>query len=187
MGAAFGYLGAHYPHVRFGPANHVTMIRVMMVALIASLIGEPGIPGAAMAASVATGVMTVLDGVDGWLARKSRMTSAFGARFDMETDAALVMAMSILVVQYEKAGIVALLGGLMRYVFGMAGWWLPWMARPLRPTLRAKTITVCHMVGLSVALAPFVPASLSALVLGATTSALAWSFAVDVQRLRRME
>jgi hypothetical protein len=81
----------------------------------------------------------------------------------------------------------ALVGGLMRYVFGMAGWWLPWMARPLRPTLRAKTITVCHMVGLSVALAPFVPASLSALVVGATTSALAWSFAVDVQRLRRME
>ena len=187
MCAAFGYLGAHYPNVRFGPANYVTMIRVMVVALIASLIGEPAIPAAAMAASIATAVMTVLDGVDGWLARKSGMASTFGARFDMETDAALVMGMSILVVLHGKAGLFALLGGLMRYVFGLAGWWLPWMGRPLRPTRRAKIVTVCHTVSLSVALAPFVPVPLSALAVGATTIALAWSFAVDVQRLRRVE
>ena len=187
MAIAFGYVGAHHPHARFGPANHVTMIRVMIVALIASLIGEPVIPRAAAAASIATAVMAVLDGVDGWLARRSRMASAFGARFDMETDAALVMAMSILIWQYGKAGVWALLGGMMRYIFVIAGWWLPWMARPLRPTRRARTITVCHMVGLSVGLAPFVPVPLSAIVVGLTTAALSWSFAVDVRRLWRME
>ena len=99
----------------------------------------------------------MLDGVDGWLARRSRMASAFGARFDVETDALFVMAMSILVWQHGKAGAWVLLGGMMRYVFVMAGWWLRWMARPLRPTRRAKTVSVCHMVGLSVALAPIVP------------------------------
>ena len=187
MAMAFGYVGAHHPYVRFGPANYVTMIRVMMVALIASLIGEPEIPRAALAASIGTAVMTVLDGVDGWLARRSRMTSAFGARFDMETDAALVMVMSILIWLYGKAGVWALLGGMMRYIFVIAGWWLPWMARPLRPTRRARTITVCHMVGLSVGLAPFVPVPLSAIVVGLTTAALSWSFAVDVRRLWRME
>jgi phosphatidylglycerophosphate synthase len=187
MAMAFGYVGTHHPHARFGPANYVTMIRVVMVALIASLIGEPEIPQAAMAASLATALMTALDGVDGWLARRSRMASAFGARFDMETDAALVMAMSVLVWQYGKAGIWVLLGGMMRYIFVMAGWWLPWMRRPLRPTRRARTITVCHMVGLSVGLAPFVPVLLSTIAVGATTAALAWSFAVDVRRLWRME
>ena len=187
MVIAFGYVGPHHPHAQFGPANHVTMIRVMIVALIASLIGEPVNQRAAAAASIATAVMAVLDGVDGWLARRSRMASAFGARFDMETDAALVMAMSILIWQYGKAGMWALLGGMMRYLFVIAGWWLPWMARPLRPTRRARIVTVCHIVGLSVALAPFVPVPLSAIVVGLTTAALSWSFAVDVRRFWRME
>jgi phosphatidylglycerophosphate synthase len=187
MAMAFGYVGAYHPHPRFGPANCVTMIRVMIVALIASLIGEPVVPRAAMTASIATAVVTVLDGVDGWLARRSRMTSAFGARFDMETDAVLVMAMSVLIWQYGKAGAWALLGGMMRYLFVAAGWWLPWMSRPLEPTRRAKAITVCHMVGLSVGLAPFVPVPLSTIAVALTTAALAWSFAVDVRRLWRME
>jgi hypothetical protein len=61
------------------------------------------------------------------------------------------------------------------------------MARPLRPTRRARIITICYTVGLSVALAPFVHAPLSAIVVGLSTAALAWSFAVDVRRLWRME
>jgi phosphatidylglycerophosphate synthase len=130
--------------------------------------------------------MAALDGVDGWLARRSRMASAFGARFDMETDAALVMAMSILIWQYGKAGVWALIGGMMRYLFVIAGWWLPWMARRLSPTRRARIITVCYTVGLSVGLAPFVHAPLSAVVVGLSTALLAWSFAIDVRRLWRM-
>ena len=187
MAIAFGYIGSHHPHAQFGPANHVTMIRVMIVALIASLIGEPVNQMTAAAASIATAVMAVLDGVDGWLARRSRLASAFGARFDMETDAALVMAMSVLIWQYGKAGMWALLGGMLRYMFVLAGWWLPWMARPLTPTLRARIITVCHIAGLSVGLAPFVPVPLSAIVVGLTTAALSWSFSVDVRRLWRSE
>ena len=187
MVIAFGYIGPHHPHARFGPANHVTMIRVMIMALIASLIGEPVNQKAAAGASIATAVMAVLDGVDGWLARRSRLASAFGARFDMETDAALVMAMSVLIWQYGKAGMWALLGGMLRYMFVLAGWCLPWMARPLSPTLRARIITICHIVALSVGLAPFVPVPLSQIALGLTTAALLWSFSVDVRRLWRSE
>jgi hypothetical protein len=60
---------------------------------------------------------------------------------------------------------------------------LPWMARPLTPTHRAKTITIIHVVGLIVALAPIVALPLSAIVVAATLAALTWSFAVDVHRL----
>jgi hypothetical protein len=74
----------------------------------------------------------------------------------------------------------------MRYVFVMAGWWWQWLARPLRPTRRAKTISVCHMVGLAVALAPFVPPPFSAMVIAVALFALTWSFAIDVRRLWRM-
>ena len=187
MAIAFGFVGDHHPYRRFGPANHVTMMRAMLVALVASLIGEPEIPRVAATATAAAVLMIVLDGVDGWLARRSRMVSAFGARFDVETDALLVMAMSILAWQHGKAGAWVLLGGMMRYVFVMAGAWLPWMARPLRPTRRAKTVSVCHMVGLSVALAPIIRPPLSAIAVGSTVIALTWSFAVDVRRLWRME
>lgn len=187
MAIAFGLVGDYHPYLRFGPANHVTMTRAILVALIASLIGEPMLPGAAAVATALAVVMVVLDGVDGWLARRSGMTSAFGARFDVETDSLLVMAMSILVWQHGKAGAWVLLGGMMRYAFVLAGYWLPWMARPLRPTRRGKTVAVCNMVGVSVALAPIVPPALSALAVGATLSALVWSFAVDVRRLWRME
>lgn len=181
------FVGERHLYLRFGPANHVTMIRAMLVALIAGLIGEPEIPGVAAAAAAAATVTTVLDGVDGWLARRSQMVSAFGARFDMETDAVLVMVMSILVWRHGKAGEWVLLGGVLRYAFVAAGWLLPWMARPLRPTRRAKTITACHMLGLSVALAPVVSAPLAAIAVATTLTALTWSFAVDVRRLWREE
>ncbi|HEV8316861.1 MAG TPA: CDP-alcohol phosphatidyltransferase family protein [Vicinamibacterales bacterium] len=187
MMIAFGFVGDHHPFLRFGPANHVTMIRAMLVALIAGLIGEPTTPRVAGAASGAAVIMTVLDGVDGFLARRSRMASIFGARFDMETDAVFVMAMSILVWQHTKTGPWILLGGMMRYAFILAGSWLPWMARPLRPTRRARVISACHMAGLSVALAPVVPPPLSAIVVASTLAALTWSFAADVRRLWRLE
>ena len=40
--------------------------------------------------------MTALDGVDGWLARRSGIASAFGARFDMEIDALLILVLAVL-------------------------------------------------------------------------------------------
>ena len=185
MVIAIGFVGEHHPFVRFGPANHVTMLRGMTVALIAGLVGESEVARVAAVAAGTAAVLTALDGVDGWLARRSRMVSVFGARFDIETDALFVLVMSVLVWQYGKAGAWVLGGGMLRYAFVATGWVLPWMARPLQPTYRGKTITVCHLVGLSVALAPIVPTPFSAVVVGATLAALSWSFAVDVARLWR--
>jgi phosphatidylglycerophosphate synthase len=187
IGAGCGLVQKHHPYERFGPANHVTMIRGLLVALVAALIGEPATWMTAAAASTVIVALTVLDGVDGWLARRSGMVSAFGARFDMEIDAVLILAASILVWQHGKAGAWVVTGGLLRYVFSAAGWCLPWMARPLRPTRRAQTIAVAHLVGLSVALAPYVTRPYSSVAAGLTLLALIWSFAVDVRRLWRME
>src|SRR5207344_2274781 len=92
---------------------------------------------------------TALDGVDGWLARRTRMASAFGARFDMETDVFLVLALSVLAWQYGKAGAWVLLCGLMRYFFVAAGRLWPWLQGPLAPSFRGKTICVVQFVGLS--------------------------------------
>lgn len=182
IAAALPFVGLH-PFPRLGPANRVTVIRAMLTALTAGLIGEAPTPRVAAAAIVATAMIAVLDGVDGWLARRTRMASAFGARFDMETDALLVMVMSALVWTHGKAGIWILACGLIRYAFVAAGWLLPWMAGPLAPARRAKTVAMVSLAGLSVALAPFVPPPVSRIVAVATLALLVWSFAVDVRRL----
>ena len=104
----------HHPFSRFGPANQVTMVRALLVALIAALIGEPTLPACARAAAGAAAIATLLDGVDGWLARRTQMASAFGARFDMETDALLIQVLAILAWQYGKAGAWVLVSGLLR-------------------------------------------------------------------------
>ena len=181
---ALGFVGEH-PFSRFGPANRVTNVRAMLVALAAALIGEPETPRIAAAAVTAAGVAAVLDGVDGWLARRSRLASVFGGRVDMETDALLVMVLSILVWRHDKAGAWVLAGGLMRYAFVVARWPLPWMAGSLAATLRGRAAAVAHIVGLSVALAPIVPVPVSAVAAAATLTTLTWSFAADVGRLWR--
>ncbi len=78
----------NHPFARYGPANQITTVRAVLVALVASLIGEPRLPAVATWAAGLGVIVGMLDGVDGWLARRSRMASDFGARFDMETDAA---------------------------------------------------------------------------------------------------
>ena len=34
MAVAFGFVGDHHPYLRFGPANHVTMVRAMSARLL---------------------------------------------------------------------------------------------------------------------------------------------------------
>ena len=180
-----GRVGDHHPFPRFGAANTVTLLRVSLVAGVAGFIGEtPSDRIAWLAAGLVT-IVAVLDGVDGWLARRSAQHSAFGARFDMETDAALILILSVLVWHHEKAGAWVLACGLMRYGFVVAGWILPWMAGPLRSTLRGKSVAIGQLVGLGTALLPVVPVPISTIVAAITLALLVWSFAVDVAWLKR--
>jgi phosphatidylglycerophosphate synthase len=180
---AIGFVGKHHPFEHFGPGNATTTLRAGLAALVASLVGEPGIPiVAASAAGVGLGA-AALDGFDGWLARRTRMTSAFGARFDMETDVFLVLALSVLAWQFGKAGPWVVLCGLMRYLFVAAGWHWQWLRGPLSPTVRGKAICVVQFVGLSLTIVPAIRPPLSGLVAAVTLAALVYSFWVDVLRL----
>lgn len=176
---------AHHPFARFGPANQLTTARAVLVALVAGLIGEPKVPLVAAAATAAAVIVTGLDGVDGWLARKSGIVSQFGARFDMEVDALLIMTLAILAWQHGKAGGWVLLSGLLRYAFVAAGWLAPWLARPLPPSRRRQTICVVQIAGLCLAMAPIVKAPLSALAAATALAALVGSFLVDIVWLWR--
>ena len=177
--------GAAHPHARFGPANVVTTLRAVAAAVAAGFVGYRAGHAAAWTVVGITVIVAALDGLDGWLARRTRMASPYGARFDMETDAAFILVLSALVWQYDKAGPWVLLCGLMRYAFAAAGWLRPWLAAPLRPTRRGRAVAAGQLLGLGVALTPAVPPGASAAIAAVTVAALAWSFAVDVMRLWR--
>ena len=178
------FLRAHRPHRHFGPANTVTLLRAAMVCLLASLFGEAWSDLELFVACVATVALT-LDGVDGWLARLRGTQSSFGARFDMEIDALLVLVLSLLAWQSGKAGAWVLAVGLMRYAFVAASYAWPWLARPLPPSQRRKTVCVLELIALIACVAPVLPdgwrtaAAVDAVLLAT------WSFAIDVAWLHR--
>jgi phosphatidylglycerophosphate synthase len=170
--------GTH-PFTQFGRANQVTTGRAVFVALVVGAIAEPVTSAVAAGAAAAGVAVTMMDGVDGWVARRSSMASRFGARFDMEVDALFILALAILTWRHGKAGSWVLLSGLLRYVFVAAGWLLPQMQQPLPISRRRQTICVVQVVALIVALEPFVTPVASQVVAGVALVALVYSFAVD--------
>jgi phosphatidylglycerophosphate synthase len=179
------HVGQHHPFGRFGAANQITTVRVAVVALLAALIGERAEPTIATGIGALCAGAALLDGIDGWIARRMRMASTFGARFDLETDAALTLVLAILVWQHGKAGPWIVGAGLLRYAFVAAGWFLPWMRGPLAPSLRGRAICVVQIAALIVAILPMVSPPLSAGIAAAGLLALGYSFAVDTLWLRR--
>ena len=187
LGAALILQGlpAHHPFSSIGPANLATAARGMLVALLAALIGERASDLVQYVALAIGTIAAILDGVDGWLARRSRMASRFGARFDMETDALLILTLAVLAWQFRKAEIWVLLSGALRYVFVLASIGLPWLRAPLFPSFRRKAVAVLQTLALLVVVAPFVPRGASAPIAGLALLGLAFSFLTDVVWLKR--
>jgi phosphatidylglycerophosphate synthase len=182
---ALSRLRGHHPFAHVGPANQVTTVRAVLVVLVTALIGESAAPPVAAIAAAAAFTATMLDGLDGWLARRTQMASAFGARFDVEVDALLIQALAILAWRYGKGGPWVLLSGLMRYGFVAAGWLLPWMRQPLAPTLRGRVICTVQTAALVLAIVPAVTPPLSTAIAALALAALCYSFLTDTFRLWR--
>jgi phosphatidylglycerophosphate synthase len=185
MWVALARLREHHPYASFGAANQLTTVRAALGVLLASLCGET-VSATLTAAAAALGLFVLmLDGVDGWLARRTKMASRFGGRFDVEVDALLIQTLAILVWQLGKAGPWVMLSGLLRYAFVAAGWLLPWMGQPLTPTSRARIICVVQTAALGVVLVPVVKPPVSSLIAALGLTALGYSFLVDTMRLWR--
>ena len=182
---SLGFLQQHHPFTRFGAANQITTVRALLVSLVVSLIGEPRLPAIAASAAAASVVVTLLDGVDGWLARRNRIASDFGARFDMEIDALLILALSMLAWRFEKAGAWVVLSGILRYAFVAAGARLTWLHAPLPASRRRQAICVLQIAALTVAIVPAIPPPISAPLAAVALGALGVSFLVDILWLWR--
>jgi phosphatidylglycerophosphate synthase len=174
-----------HPHSRLGAANRITLARLGVAALLASVIGQ----SMKQPATVAWGIVVIatvaalLDLLDGQLARRSGLASDFGARFDMETDAGFTLVLCGLVVFFGKAGVWVLAAGLMRYAFLAAARWWPWLSAPLPPSVRRKAVCVAQITVLIVCLGPIIPPWASTLLAAVSVVMLGWSFIIDVQWL----
>lgn len=117
----------HAPPVSFGWANWVTALR---------LVGTLALPALAtigpLAVAAGATVVFALDGIDGWIARRSGLASEFGEYFDKETDALLMLVLCLLLYEAGRFGAWILLPGLLRYGFVV----FLMLARPPEPKER---------------------------------------------------
>ncbi|WP_179105730.1 CDP-alcohol phosphatidyltransferase family protein [Vreelandella utahensis] len=169
-----------------GPANRVTFYRALGVVVLVSVLTEPQVPARIQWAWVVLALaILILDGLDGHLARRFGVSSAFGARFDMEVDAALILTLCLGVWILGITGPWVLLLGLMRYLFVAVGRVLPWINHPLPESVRRKTICVWQIASLVIVLVPVTPSWLAVWILAPALVLLAYSFIVDLAWLYR--
>ncbi len=163
-----------------GPANLVTAVRGAFVIAVAVLVAGEGRVALVVALAVAT---IVLDGVDGHVARRTGTESAFGAAFDMEVDALLILVLSLAVA--PSVGAWVLLIGAARYLLGAATLVLPWLRRPVPVRWWAKAVAVFQGVALTVAVSGVLAPTAVRLLLLVALGLLAESFWHQVRWLAR--
>lgn len=180
-------VSARYPHAVMGFCNGATMARLVLVAvLVAGLVvglfaqDTPAWPIFAVAV-----LAFALDGLDGWLARREGLTSAFGARFDMEVDSALALVLALLAWQSGTVGAYVIILGLPRYVFWLAQFAFPWLNGALPERFSRKVVCVVQIFALILALFPPVPAIVASGIAILSAVGLVWSFGADVRLLSR--
>jgi phosphatidylglycerophosphate synthase len=123
IGAGLSFLGLMVaawtrsaPTRLWGAANQVTALRLAL--LLALLLGAGQITHGLLVGGFALAL--TLDAVDGWIARRTNSTSAFGAAFDMEVDALSILVMGYLLWLLFGVGVWVLLPGILRYVYVVA-------------------------------------------------------------------
>ena len=170
---------------RFGAANAVTATRSMLVGVVTAMVVASfwGEASAALFVSIVA-VALVLDGVDGYVARRTGSESELGARFDMEVDAFLLLVLSVYVAPF--VGWWVLIIGLLRYGFVGAGWALPFMRATLPPRYWRKVVTAASGIALAVVASRLLPLGANVLVVVTALALMLESFGRDVVWLVRM-
>jgi len=164
----------------------VTLARAVLVgtatALAVTSLTRP-VPLGLLVAVI--GLALALDGVDGQVARRTRSTSALGARFDMEIDAFLILVLSVYITGEFGWWTVAI--GAFRYAFVAASWALPWLGAGLPPRFSRKVVAAVQGIVLVVVTAQLVPHPLAFAAVGVALGSLTWSFGRDIGWLWRAE
>lgn len=164
---------------QLGWANRVTLLRATAVAVLTAL-AVTGLRDPLPAAGLAV-LAVALDGVDGAVARRHRVTDV-GARFDMELDAFTMLVLSVAVA--PLVGWWVLGCGLLRYLWWVAGYALPWLRAALPGSLARRVVAVVAALLLAATVSGLLGAA-SPVAAGLALAALLWSFCRDALGLWR--
>jgi phosphatidylglycerophosphate synthase len=180
---AAALMRGNYPHDRLGLTNVVTLSRMVFVAsFVMPLVAGIDYPWTILALAL---VALSMDGVDGWLARREGLVSAFGARFDMEVDSALALVLSLLAFASGSAGPLVLVLGIPRYAFAAAGLVFPMLDRPLPDRFGRKVVCVIQLATLIALQLPVLSGAVTAPLVAVAAAGLLWSFGRDILWLWR--
>ncbi|TQM95299.1 phosphatidylglycerophosphate synthase [Ornithinimicrobium humiphilum] len=167
------------------PADLVTGFRGLLILVAGGLVvaalvaGEPARTWPVVWLCIAG---WALDGVDGWVARRTGTVSERGALFDSGADGVLVLVLSLV---HVPGAPWALLGGLLWPLFVLVQTVRPAWRRTLPHSVRRKLAGGTLTGTLAIAGAPFWPEAAVQVAVALAVALVTWSFAVDVRWLER--
>ncbi|WP_344613787.1 CDP-alcohol phosphatidyltransferase family protein [Dactylosporangium salmoneum] len=166
--------------VAFGAANWVTQTRAGLIGGVAALTADSlfGRPAPVVVLCALSAVALAMDAVDGSVARRTGGVTPLGARFDMETDAWLILVLSAYVA--ETAGPWVLAIGLMRYAIWVATAFVPWLRGPIPPRYWRKVVAAMQGVTLAVAASGLLPPAVSTTAVAISLLFLVESFGSEL-------
>lgn len=164
------------PTGAFGIGNGVTALRIGILGLL-PLTASAG-PWPLISLSL---LFLCLDALDGWLARRYRLSSTFGAFFDKETDALFLLVLCGLAAFRGPLSLWILGAGLLRYGFVVVLFLLPTPQKTEARSSLARYVFGC-MVG-ALLLSFLAYPSLSRPLVAVATAALLVSFGRSLWRI----
>lgn len=166
---------AQHGRTGLGPPDHVTLTRGTLACVVAALTVDSAMTATPVSPLVLlAGVALALDAVDGWVARRTRTTSALGARMDMEVDAFLILVLSIAAAGVLGWWVLAI--GVFRYLLAAATWALPWLGGAVPPRYWRKAVAALQGIVLTLAVGRVLPDRAATASVAAALVLLAWSF-----------
>ena len=161
---------AHFP----GLANRLTILRGLLVCTLAGFLFQhmpegrlAWLPGLLFIATL------IIDGLDGWIARRRGETTAFGVFLDRDFDALGTLIAILLAVHYSRLPDWYIAMGMVYYLFSFGQWLREKSGLPLYPLPASRyrrVISVLQSTFIAAALLPlplFPTSSLPALLVSA--------------------
>lgn len=141
-----------------GMANQITSARAVMTAALAGFLFSPLPPDwLAWLPGMLYLLSSILDFLDGYIARVSHRATRLGELLDLKWDGAGVLIGAILAIQYGQVPVGYLLVGIARYLFMFGGWLRRIQGLPvyeLDPNMLRRALAGTQMGFIAVVLLP---------------------------------
>lgn len=182
--ALLGILHRKVDRSSISVADLITLARASLIAVVLGWAVLVALGSLAPASWLLLGITTLallLDGVDGAVARRWDRATPVGAVLDAETDAVMMVALSVLAAYQVGPWIV--LAGALRYLFGLT-WRMRWSAvvplgHPLPDRPLRRVIAALSAGSLAAATAPILPGALVFGLCAVSLTLLLVSFGLD--------